>query len=198
MKNILAFILVVFYTHSAVCQTETPNGVLTPYDIKSGKITYRFVNGIQQGIKVVVFDNYGQEEKMTGYSIMTSSATDDGGNYGDTIREILLKKDAFIYKINLNDGTGFKLNRNEKLPLNLDALRPGQVVIGPDTILDRPCLIIEIFGSLRTWYWNRIPIRKQVIGTGMTSKIEDYAISIDENYVPNKSEFEIPDGIKMK
>lgn len=198
MKNILAFILLLVFSHSAVCQTETPNSAPNPYDIKSGKITYRFVNGIQQGIKVVVFDNYGKQEKMTGYSIMTSSVSNDGGNSGDTIREMLIKKDAFIYKINLNDGSGFKLSRSETLPLNLDALRSGQVVIGPDTILNRPCLIIEIFGSLRTWYWNRIPIRKQVIGTGMTSKIEDYAISIDENYVPNKNEFEIPEGIKMK
>ena len=198
MKNFLALLVLYVLGQNAFCQTESYGTTLTPYDIKSGKIVYRFVNGIQQGTKTVVFDNYGREEKTIGSSIMTSSITNGEGNSGDTIREMLIKKDNSIYKINLNDGSGFKLNRNETLPLNLSALRAGQVMTGNDTVLGRDCVIIEVFGSLRTWYWNRVPVRKQIIGTGMTSKIEDYAVSIDENYVPAKSEFDLPEGIRIK
>lgn len=197
MKNIISFIPLIFFSISAVCQTDSVNSAPTPYDIKSCKITYRFINGIQQGTKTIVFDDYGKKEKMIA-STVVSNVSNAERNAGDTTHEMIIKNGAFLYKINLKDGAGFKLNRSETLPLNLDALRPGQVLIGEDTVLDRPCVVIEVFGSLRTWYWNRIAIKKQVTGTGITTKIEEYAIEIDENYILDKDEFEVPKGIRLK
>ena len=198
MKNIFSIILLILYAFTGVCQTDSLNSGPTPYDTKSGKIIYRFSNGIQQGQKIVVFDNYGREEKMITNTIMSLNINNSERNAGDTIHEMIIKKGNYIYKINLDAGTGFKLSRGEPLPLNLDALRPGQVLAGTDTILDRPCTIIEVFGSLRTWYWNRIPIKKQVMGTSTTTNVEESAVSIDENYMVRKNEFEIPEGVKIK
>ncbi len=198
MKNILVFILLLGFVHPGSCQTDTLNSGPTPYDIKSGKIVYRFFNGIQQGEKTVVFDDYGRYEKMIGSSIVASSATEDQGFVGDTIREMLIKKEGVLYKIDLNKGIGFKLSRTDILPLNLNSLRPGQMITGTDTVLGKECTIVEVFGSLRSWYWNRIPIRKQIIGSGMTLKVEEFAISIEEDYTIRESEFELPIGISLK
>lgn len=198
MKNILSIILLSIYSLTVVCQTDSLNSGPTPYDTKSGKIIYQFFNGIQQGQKIVIFDNYGREEKMISNTIMSLNIKNSERNAGDTIHEMIIKKAGFMYKINLDDGTGFKISRSETLPLNLDALRPGQVIAGTDVVLDRPCTIVEVFGSLRTWYWNRIPIKKEVIGTSTTKNVEEYAVFIDENYMVRKNEFDIPEGVKIK
>lgn len=197
MKNIVSLILLISFSYSATCQTDSVSTSPTPYDIKSCKITYRFINGIQQGTKTIVFDDYGRKEKMIA-STVVSNVGNAERNAGDTTHEMIIKSGAFLYKVNLKDGTGFKLNRGETLPLNLNALRPGQVLIGEDTVLDRSCVVIEVFGSLRTWYWNRIAIKKLITGSGMSTKIEEYAIEIDENYIPDRDEFEVPEGIRLK
>jgi len=197
MKQFSLFVFLFVLWLGALCQNEELNISAMPFDIKSCKIVYRFVNGIQQGEKTVVFDDYGKVEKMTALSIVAGNGN-ESRIAGDTSYEMTIKKPGELYKVNLKEHTGFKTTRNETLPLNLESPRPGQVIIGPDTILDKPCTVVEIFGSLRTWYWNRIPIKKQVIGSGMTTKIEDVAISIEENYAVSSSEFEVPDGIKLK
>lgn len=198
MKRVAVFFLFFLFAHGGFCQTDTiVNTSSKPYDIKSCKITYQFYNGIQQGEKTIVFDDYGAVEKMTATTIMTGQ-TADNARTGDTTHEMFIKKNGLLYKINMTDGVGFKLKANETIPLNLDVLRPGQVLIGTDTVLEKECTVIEVFGSLRTWYWNRIPIKKQVVGVGLTSKVEEYAITVDENYSIGETEFEIPIGIKLK
>lgn len=168
-----------------------------PYDIKSGKIVYRFYNGLQQGEKIVVFDDYGALEKMVSNTIISNGDKGDESFRGDTLSEMILKTKGFLYKINLNDGTGFKLTRKETLPINLNDLRPGQIITGEDTVLTTyTCTVVESFGATKTCYWNRIPIKKQMIGT--SSRVEEFAVKIDENYVPSKSDFEVPENILIK
>ena len=197
MRSFFLFISILF-SLSLNAQSDSLSNFVKPYDIKSGRIYYRFFNGIQQGEKTLVFDDYGLYEKMVSRTILTNGVNEDGQFTGDTLREMIIKKNQSIYKISLNDRTGAKTNRSETLPINLDALRPGQVMIGPDTVSGKPCVIIESFAAVRTWYWNRIPIKKQMIGRSAALKVEETAIKIDENYVPSKNEFEVPDGIKIK
>ena len=62
MKNVSVIIFLLISSLCAFSQSDSVDVSPKPYDIKSCKITYRFKNGIQQGEKTIVFDDYGKEE----------------------------------------------------------------------------------------------------------------------------------------
>jgi len=185
----------VMFTSTASAQPDSSNS--ERYDIKTCKIVYKFSNGMQEGIRTLIFDSWGDYKKETTQTNMLTFAKDDPSKISvDSFKSniMIIRTPKSIYKLDIDKRTGTKVNI-QNLPFSREALKSSRITIGKDTFLNRPCEIIEIDGAIRLWMWNKIPLKKQLIPVVNGIVIEESAISIDENYSVSSAEFDVPGNI---
>jgi len=182
-------------------------GIHRFYDIKSCKIKFRFLKGAQSGEKIFVFDNWGNVEKeeittindttimKKGFSSVSDSAIDF--TIPAKLDQLIIRTPQFIYTINLDQNVGYKQKNNSSNILEqMDS--NSSMIIGKDTILGKPCQVLEIEHSMKIWLWNKIALKKQLLQKIDGMQMEESAIEVDEHYKIDPNEFGIPKGVIIK
>ncbi len=169
--------------------------------LNSGRVEYVFGSPIFKGTKSLVFTDSGAIEKIEVYKIVDTNAnfSTPKGFLGNRImyHSLIIQTRDSIYSIDLDSMSGSKRRRiSFGLPT---ASNQTWTKVGEDTMLNRKCNIMELHG-LKIWYWNGIVVKKvfPFPPNECSGCIYEYAVSIDENYVIKKDEFNVPEGTKMK
>jgi hypothetical protein len=221
--NLLFFLFLaplLFLSVTAGAQPDS-SGLQKPYSIKSCKIVYKFFDGPQNGNKTVIFDDWGRKEKedvvmstdtaalqqffsgirqeiaqTTPKSPMADSM---GKAFGQEIpvvqHNMKLRIPGQVYAIDLDRMIGYKQEYFIMLP---DSGFLPETEVGKDTILGKPCKIVEVQHAFRIWYWGKIALKREMAQKIEGMRIEEFAIEIDENYAIKPDEFIVPVSIKIQ
>src|SRR5580658_16941 len=100
-----------------------------------------------------------------------------------------------IYVIDLDQKIGYKSGA-PSLRLELPGFE--QTEVGKDTILGKPCRIVEIQHAFRIWYWGKIALKKELVQPVPGGRVEEYAIEVDANYPIKPDEFKVPDSVTIQ
>ncbi len=205
-KTILFIAFLITLTFDSLAQS--------PYQIKSCKIDFVFFNSFQKGTKTLIFKDSGKIEKEIGeiYSIDTKALKKLGWKKPRPVMHVLhIRRQDSVFFLDLDSMVGsgrFALTlvgsshpeepiiQTGKDTFDVDILafvNSQKKKIGEDTLLGRPCDIID-FNGVKIWYWKGLALKKEII----PQKVYEYATSIDENYVIKEDEFKIPNGVKLR
>lgn len=206
--HILLTLFITFYLNS---YSQDSSQTKKFYDIKSCKIVYRYNIGFAKGEKTIIFDNWGNIEKEEGIiyvdtvhpitkmldSLFHKSDTTTKNIIPLTQHILNIQTANIIYNIDLNNKIGsmrprYQLEESFAMPDSLEK------TIGTDTFLNRQCLVKEVGGQIKLWYWNKIVLKKVFAGSDGDNSAQEYAIEIDENYKIKPDEFEPPKDIIFK
>ena len=222
MKPLYVFLPMVLFLQSARSQPDSSNE-LRLYPVKSCRILYRYYDGPTKGESAIIFDDWGREEKEVDsakidtagmrkelemvaealqHSHLRIAGSDSlserlNGPIATVLHTLRLRLARTEYHIDLNTKTGYRSSADPLLMF--DTAHIEQSEIGVDTILGKPCRIMEVQHAYHIWYWGRIPLKKVSIReTEMPAGEEEYAVTIDENYKIKPDEFKIPVNVKMQ
>ena len=168
-----------------------------PYQLKSAKIDFVFINGMQSGTKTLIFADSGRTEKsfattFTDTSLFKALIPQAVVNKTSSRIMVIQTKDS-VFTIDLNLLVG---SRRQRFNLNQSSIIEDQKkYIGVDTFLNKKCEIVD-FQGFKIWYWKGIALKKEMIIDDQ--KIYEYATSIDEHYLIRADEFQIPGTAKMQ
>ncbi len=180
----------------------TPIPVNKCYDIKSCRIVYTFFNGLERGDKIRIFDDWGAFEKIVAKTKLVKDSIE-----GDSIVSKIMKARAkdtnilmlrnragsYIIDLDKKEGVFYSLlGCNPEIPDNVGRL------VGKDTILGKPCDVMEMPGFIKVWLWNKLVLKKQLTQKVDGITVEEYAILIDENYKIQEGDFNLPTDVKFK
>jgi hypothetical protein len=169
------------------------------YNLNSCKITFEFFDGMNQGEKIIVFNDSGLYEKeivvahFVNDSILKDSLLAQFSKKG--LNALVIKTPQSTYTIDLDTRTGTKQDRRP-LPFGNEFFSPDKKVVGRDTILGRPCEVVVYNNAMKVWYWKNIALKKQMVVDGVV--IQECVTSIDELYSIKKDEFAIPKGVDLR
>lgn len=166
-------------------------------ELKSCKIEYEFFDGINSGYKTVIFTDSGLIDKQiiiakTDSSKIPAEMKLMMKDLPDQVRQLKIQTRDSVFLIDLISMNGEKQKRSL---LNFSLSGPFLTRIGTDTFLQKTCEVYDAKVS-KIWYWKGIAIKKEVAfkNGGM---IYERAISIDENYIIKRDEFEVPVSVKF-
>jgi hypothetical protein len=200
---------------------QTDSGSLPKYfGIKTVKIVYKFTNGPQSGEKIIIFDDWGRKERE---EVVTNNDTVMFNKALSAIRQMMdsmphspifdsakqsfqdavpavqhnlrIRDSGKVYSIDLDKNTCHVTQDTQLLP---DSGFFGQPGARSDTLLGRPCKVVDFQNAFRIWYWKKIPVKKEVIQHGRAMGVIEYAISFDEGYKAKPDDFKIPPSVKMQ
>lgn len=218
MKNALLFAFLSFCLFPVYAQTASTLPE-KPYDIKSVRLVYKFVNGPQRGEKILVIDDWGRREKevvttITDTSYMTDMSSTAQAQQKDSFsrasdsmlasisksipsvqHQMLIHDSGQTYMVDLDRNIGYQRPYFQFTP-NLDAI--GQKEVGKDTILGKPCRVVEVQGAFRIWYWGKIALKKEIIQKVEGMNVGEYVVLIDVDYKIKPDEFKVPASVKMQ
>jgi hypothetical protein len=169
--------------------------------LNSCKIDFVFGTPSYKGTKTIVFTDSGRIAKE-----IIDQVVDTTSNFGKP-QENIKKRTKFhlldiqikdsVYRIDLDSMIGSK--RRRIISFNQDPFIKNWTKIAEDTMLNRKCDIMEFHG-FKIWYWKGIALKKEfpIPPNECNACMYEYAISIDENYIIKKDEFDVPEGIKME
>ena len=177
--------------------------------VKSGHIEYT-LGGNTTGTKTVWFDNYG----MSMYTLTESTTTVKilGFKNKTNKKEVEIRKENKIWKINLLEKTGTKMGieaqtevgkkmTKAKTDAQLDALERkvitdmGGKIEGYETFLGKNCLKFT-WGTTKFLQYKGIPLTSYVSEMGVT--YTETATSFDTNITVLASKFELPQNIQFQ
>src|SRR5258708_2515016 len=192
LKGIASF-LIIFLILIINTQAQFDSSSMRKYyDIKSCKIVYNFSNGLQKGEKTIVFDFWGNYEKAIVHSRLVNESMGGDSVISKLVTKgtnmMYLKTPKVIYEINMDDNIGIKQDRSS-FEFSSDFLDQKKKKIGIDTILGKPCEIIEVAGAIKIWFWNKIALKKQLSQKVDGITVEEYAIKVDEQYSVRPNQF---------
>jgi hypothetical protein len=209
MHTSITFLLLCLVSLSSIGQSDSAASNRT-YAIKSCKIVYKFFTPAQSGVKTVIFDDWGNEEKEEVTTIsdtsmmrqmLVSVAVPDSIRNNMKIPAVqhnLLIQNAYKrYVIDLNKQTGYQTAR-PMFQVGANFFDERTVIVGEDTLLGKPCEIKEIQQTFRLWVWNKITLKKMLVQKESDLKMGEFAIEIDENYVIKPDEFMVPKNVIMR
>lgn len=218
MKITLLFAFLTFYLVPVYAQTAGTSPE-KPIDIKSVRLVYTFVNGPQSGEKILVIDDWGKREKevvttVTDTSYMRKLSNMAQGQQRDSFsraadsmlaslfknapsvqHQMLIHDSGQTYMVDLDRNIGSQRPYFQLMP---DFGAIGQKEVGIDTILGKPCKIVEIEGVFRIWYWGKIALKKEIIEKVEGMNVDEHVVSIDINYKIKPDEFKVPASVKMQ
>ncbi len=156
----------------------------------------------------MIFDDWGNtvKEEVTTFTdtIMMRhvfrSISDSMGNIPVPAvqHNLIIKISSQLYSIDLDKHIGYKSN-SISFHFGPDFFKKDEVIVGTDTIIGKPCQIVDMQHAFRLWIWEKIPLKKQPIPAIMDGvKVEEYATEIDDSYVIKADEFKIPFNIKIQ
>lgn len=199
MKGIVLLINLLLLSAVALSQVDTTQ---VPFHIEHGKITYEFFTGTQKGIKVFIFDKWGEYSSTTILSepdtamMRINNVTIDPGKQNEQI----INTPACIYHLDLNARKGGKKlspGSNAINTLTQAKYSSENKFVGKDVYFGKTCDVYVLKDIIRFWFWNGICIKKEFLKS-QGNKTGEYCISIDETYVPQRSDFKVPKDIKTR
>ena len=207
MKPFPLFSLLIFI-FPMIGHTQSDSAVVKKlYGIKSCKIVFKFYNGPQSGVKTIIFDDWGNMEKeevitFSDTAIMGKALRQlSGGKFHDTIpgvqHNLRIRTAQEIYTIDVSQQVGYK-TRSFALFDQTTMMNSMTTAVGTDTLLGKPCRIVEMQHAFRLWMWDNIALKKQLVQEVPDMKMEEYAIEVDDNYVIKPDEFTVPANIKIQ
>ena len=188
------------------------------YGIKSCRLVFKFFNGPHKGEKTLIFDDWGNSEKMYGvtqndtalmslaFQKMSQDSTSPFGKMmGKSMpklvaetHELIIKTPKEIFKIDLDQKKGYKQPNISLTPELENEFNQNKKVVRQGEVAGRLCEIQEEDGFMRLWMWNKIALKKEAIKSTPEMRIEEYAIEVDTSYVIKANEFSVPEGITIK
>jgi len=191
MRYLFTLLILFFLLYSNLpCYSQKP------YSIGHAKIEYTFSNGIQTGTKVLTFNDSGTIEKEDVFSV-TDTAKSRLVFPDSSIHLQVKNHTAVIQTLDSVFNINYTLNTyNSRLKFTVAGLVDKEKKkVGEGLFLGKKCDIFRI-DVLKIWYWKGLALKKE-IDMGAGGKWYEYAIKIDENYVPEDDEFIIPKEIKL-
>ena len=179
-------------------QGENSNSIKY-YQLRACKLTFKFSNGLQEGDKVLIFNDSGVFEKVHVYAhALNKSLNGDSVVAALTKNEVtvlMIKTPKSVYTIDLKSKKGRKEHRSPVLWGNESAFLKKRL-IGEDTVLGRLCDVYECDGGFKVWYWKGIALRKEMVIDG--TPVFERIMAIDEHYLIKKDEFAVPIGVALQ
>jgi hypothetical protein len=199
MRATLLFIALLFSGTASFSQVDTTQ---SPFHIKHGKITYAFSSGSQKGTKVFIFDKWGEYSSTTilteaDTAFMRKNAVTK--NPGKQNEQIINTPDC-IYYLDLNARKGGKKlspGSNAINTLTEAKYSSENKYMGREVYFGKTCEVYVLKDFIKFWFWNGICIKKEFL-KNQENKTGEYCISIDEAYVPQRSDFKVPKDIKVR
>lgn len=215
----IPFIPLLLLMASANAQTDSS----TPpkfFGVQTVKIVFKFTNGAQSGEKTIVFDDWGRKEREEVTTVndtatlrkmysairsemdsipqspLTDSAKKSFGAEIPAVQHNLRIRDSGqVYSIDLDRNIGYVTPDLQLMP---DSTFLEQTEVRQDTLLGRRCRVVRIMDAFFIWYWQKIPVKKEMVQKIEGMKIEEYAIDIDENYKVKPGDFKVPASVKIQ
>ncbi len=166
-----------------------------PYQIKSCRIEFAFSKGgYKKGTQIVIFTDSGAVEKTATTTVIDYDASPEipkKHKPGKSIHHTLYlqtRDSAFYIDLDLMTIT----LKDIPTPLSRFITKSMMKKIGEDTILNKPCDVME-YEHAKFWYWKGIVLKKLI-----TERLYEYATLIDEDYIIKDDEFMLPKGVKMQ
>ena len=216
----VAFLLVMF---CGCRHTKVPVAIGTEFTgkkhfgVKSCKLMYKFFDGIRQGERTVIFDEWGNVGRV--YTVTRNDTAILSGmfnkmppgkdnpflkeyrsrltNQTGDIQELVIKNEKETITINLDTREGVRQS-NASLPLIESYADKEKKVIGQEKVLGLLCDVVLIGTSEKVWLWNNIVLRKQQQLNKTDLKVEEYVTDVDADYVIRTGEFNVPDGMTIR
>ncbi len=165
-------------------------------ELKSCKIVYEYFDGINTGYKTIIFTDSGLIDKQIIVSKIDTTKLPPEAKpmfqSGQESKQLKIQTYDSVFLIDLNSMKGYK---SARLSLVLRAENPFIVKIGTDTFMQKQCDVYDARVS-KIWYWKGVYLKKEIaFKEGIT--IYERAILIDENYLIQKDEFTIPEGVQF-
>lgn len=186
---IVACILISFCSVSQIDSTKKPLG------IKCCKITYEFFNGPQKGTKTLIIDDWGQYTRTECFTesdtAVLRSLNIELNFLSEKQHEVIITTPDSIFSMNPVAKTYIKRIKTVNQAL-LDFITPEEKVLGTELYLNKPCTVSVVQNFIKTWLWNGICLKKEVLNN--TVKIREYALTVDNSYIPEEKDFQIPAG----
>jgi hypothetical protein len=194
-KPILCYLLFLSNENVSYGQNDSSH-LFKYYDLDACRVTFTFFDGMNQGEKTIIFADSGFFEKeivvahMVNNSILNDSTMVQFSREG--INALAIKTPQNTYLIDLKTRTGTRQDRLS-VPFGAELYSSGKKVLGRDTILGRPCEVVQYENAMKIWYWKKIALKKEMVVDGIM--IQECAVSIDELYPIKKDEFDVPKDV---
>lgn len=169
-------------------QNETPPG---KYPYASAKITFQQKDS--KNYAVHYFAEHGAKERIETVNYIAGKATSS----------VIIIKDEIIYKYTPELNAGSKRSYTPYNMIRMDFSRrdainnPGVSIehTGKETVLGKACQIykVQAEGEMTVYY----SVYKNIILKEKSTFVELTATEIDENFVPDDSLFELPQGVEL-
>lgn len=181
-----------------------------PFRVKSGRVVYTFFAITASGERILTFDDWGNTYKeeittvqdtliLKAFLIatkgMSKSAPDSLFNMKMRgVQHYLgIHTPTQTWSIDLDLHIGY-VSEGYNSP---DLGPVSETVVGHDTILGKPCQVVERQPRIRIWFWKNIPVKKLPLWISGPNVVGEHATLIDENYVIRPNEFKVPANIKI-
>jgi hypothetical protein len=191
--SIIAFLLISLRSFSQIDSEKKALG------IKCCKITYEFFNGPQKGTKTLIIEDWGRYTRTEGFTesdtAVLKSLNIDLSFLSEKQHELIISTPDSIYVINLNTKTGYGRVQQDNQVL-MDLYKPEEKIIGTELYLGKSCTVTVVQNFLKIWSWNGICLKKQVLDQNV--RLEEYALIIDDTYIVDTHDFQVPEGIQIR
>lgn len=166
-----------------------------PYQIKSCRVEFAFTRGgYKKGTQIVIFTDSGTVEKTATTTNINPSNSGETPKKHKPVRSVhhtlyLQTRDsAFYIDLDLMTIT----LRDIPTPPSHFITKSMMKKIGEDTILNKPCDVME-YERAKFWYWKGIILKKVI-----SERVFECATLIGEDYIIKEDEFKLPKGVKMQ
>lgn len=213
MKNLVLFLSGTFIATLAFGQGTSGDKLKEAkvFELKSGKVEYK-LDGTTKGIKTLYWDDYGRiqhEYRKTTTKMLGISNTEE---------TLTIRTKEWMYSIDLKEKTGTKtktdatfqtaeaftgtqgMTHQEREQYGEAMLKSmGGKEVGSETILGKPCKVIEISQmKSKVWAYKNVTLKLTVNMGGMLGTSSEEATSIEENIAVPASKFQPPAGIEIQ
>jgi hypothetical protein len=181
-----------------------------PFGIKSGRIVYTFFAITASGERILTFDDWGntfKEELTTVQDTATMekllmAVKGNSKSAPDSLFNMKMRAVQHYWGIRTPMQT-WTIDPDRHIGYVTESYNPPELgpipatVVGQDTILGKPCQVVEQQHGIRIWFWKNIPLKKLPLWVSGPN-VGEHATLIDENYVIRPNEFKAPANIKIK
>lgn len=183
----------------SLCSVSQSDSTKKTFGIKCCKITYEFFNGPQKGTKTLIIDDWGQYTRTECFTesdtAVLRSHNIDLSFLSEKQYELLISTPDSLYVINLDTKTGSGRVHKDNQAL-MELYKPEEKIIGTELYLGKSCTVTVVQNFVKVWSWNGICLKKQVLNKD--ARLEEYALTIDDTYIADKHDFQVPKGVQIK
>jgi hypothetical protein len=160
------------FSAATLAQTDS-SALRRPFGIKSGRIVHTFFAIMASAERIMTFDDWGntfKEEITTVQDTATfkkflMAATGNSKSARDSIFNMKIRGVQHYLGIRTPTQT-WNIDLDLHIGYVTESYNPPDLgpisatVVGQDTILGKPCQVVEQQHSMRIWFWKNIPLKK--------------------------------------